>query len=245
MQGLTEFLPVSSSGHLVIAQRLLNISEPGIALEVWLHMGTLVSIIIFYRRVILDLVRGFFKLDRKCLMMVGSIFISMIPAALFYMFFHKYVDEIYESPKFTGSFLVFTGVVLIGLRWVRCSEGELTFKRAFLTGLAQAIALFPGVSRSGMTIAAARAVGISPVRSAEFSFLMVIPLIIGAAAMNLMKTPSGTEGISGWLLALGAVISAVVGYIAIKVLIRLLKDGRFWMFGIYCTAAGLLVLTLM
>jgi len=245
VQGLTEFLPVSSSGHLVIAQRLLNINEPGIALEVWLHMGTLVSIMIFYRRVILDLIRGFFKLERKSLMMVGSIFISMIPAALFYIFFHTYVDEIYESPKFAGGFLVFTGVILIGLRWVRCSEGDVTIKRAFLTGLAQAIALFPGVSRSGMTIATARATGISPVKAAEFSFLMVIPLIIGAAAMNLIKEPTGTEGISGWLLALGAVISAVVGYIAIKVLIRLLKDGRFWMFGIYCMFAGLLVLIFM
>ena len=244
VQGLTEFLPVSSSGHLVIAQRLLGISEPGITLEVWLHIGTLISILIFYRSVILDLIKGVLKRDHKSLLMAGAIFISTIPAALFYLCCHKWVDGIYESPKVTGGFLIFTGLVLIALRWVRCREGEVTIRRSIVIGLSQALALFPGVSRSGMTIATARATGICPVKAAEFSFLMVIPLLIGAAVMNILRMEPNGEGICGWLLAVGVVISAVIGYLALKALVRLLKDGRFWMFGIYCVAAGLLTVIL-
>jgi undecaprenyl-diphosphatase len=245
VQGLTEFLPVSSSGHLVIAQRLLGINSPGITLEVWLHIGTLISIFIFYRSVILDLIRGVFKLERKSLLMAGAILVSMIPAAVFYFFSHTFVDEIYESPHLTGGFLVFTGVVLIGLRWVRSVEGDVTIPRAIVTGLAQALALFPGVSRSGMTISAARASGISPVKAAEFSFLMVIPLLIGAAIMDLMKVDSSAKSLCPAILFFGVVVSAVVGFFALTALVRLLKDGRFWMFGIYCVFAGVLTFILL
>ena len=245
VQGLTEFLPVSSSGHLVIAQRLLNFQESGIRLEVWLHIGTLVSIVIFYRQSIINLIRGFFAGDRESLSLIGCILMSTIPAGLFYILFHERVDSIYESAKLTGGFLVFTGLVLIALRWVRCSDGDVTFKRALLTGIAQAFAVLPGISRSGMTISAARASGVCPVKAAEFSFLMVIPLIAGAAVMDMFRMPVGEEHIAGWLLAVGAAVSAVVGWVALKLLVRLLKDGRFWMFGIYCLFAGVLALILL
>jgi len=240
VQGLTEFLPVSSSGHLVVAQRLLGVREPGITLEVWLHMGTLISILVFYRSVILDLIRGVCKRERKSLLMVGAILVSTIPAAVFYFFAHNFVDKIYESSHVTGGFLLFTGLVLIGQRWVRCSEGEVTIPRAFVTGLAQALALLPGVSRSGMTISAARASGICPVKAAEFSFLMVIPLLVGAAAMDLMKVDSSAKGLCPGILFIGVLISGVVGYLALTALVRILKGGRFWMFGIYCVAVGVL-----
>lgn len=243
VQGLTEFLPVSSSGHLVIAQRLLGVQEPGIRLEIWLHIGTLVSIVIFYRQSIINLIKGFFAGDRDSLSRIGCIVLSTIPAGIFYFLFHERVDTLFKSAKATGGCLVFTGVVLIALRWVRCREGEITPKRALLTGLAQAIAVLPGISRSGMTISAARASGICPVKAAEFSFLMVIPLIIGAAILDLFRMPVGEEHIPCWLLAVGVLISAVVGWAALTLLVRLLKDGRFWMFGIYCVAAGVLALT--
>ncbi len=240
MQGLTEFLPVSSSGHLVIAQRLLGVSEPGITTEVWLHIGTLASILFFYRTVIADLMLGVCRRERQSLRLAAAVLVSMIPATLFYLLCHRFVEGFYESSRFTGGCLIFTGMVLIALRWVRCREGEVTLARAMVTGLAQALALFPGVSRSGMTIAVARAAGVSPVKAAEFSFLMVIPLLIGAAAMDLRQAPAAAEGINPWFLSAGVSVSAVVGYLALTMLVRILKGGRFWMFGIYCVAAGVL-----
>jgi len=245
VQGLTEFLPVSSSGHLVIAQRLLGVSKAGITTEVWLHIGTLASILIFYRRVIAALIQGLCRRERQSLRMAAAILISMIPSVIFYLLAHRFVEGLYECPRFTGGCLIFTGMVLVALRWVRCREGEVTLARAVVVGLAQALALLPGISRSGMTIAAARASGIAPVRAAEFSFLMVIPLLAGAAAMDLMRLPAIGDGTSPALLALGAAVAAVVGYLALTVLVRVLKGGRFWMFGIYCVLAGLLTLILL
>lgn len=251
VQGLTEFLPVSSSGHLVIAQHLLGVKEPGITLEIWLHIGTLFSILIFYRSVIIDLIKGVFKWERQSVLMAAAILLSMIPAVIFYFLCHDFLEGFYKYPRGTAGLLIFTGFVLIGLRWVRTHEGEVTIPRAILTGLAQALALFPGISRSGMTISAARALGISPVKAAEFSFLMVIPLLIGAAAKDywdyLRQTPVVDSEASVSLLALsvGVVVSAVVGYFALKALVRILKNERFWMFGIYCVLAGALAVALL
>lgn len=245
VQGLTEFLPVSSSGHLAIAQRLLGFQESGISLEVWLHIGTLVSIVVFYRQAIVDLIKGVFSADRESLSYVGCILVSTIPAALIYFCFHDQIDSIFKSARIVGGLLVFTGLVLIALRWVRCSDGDVTFKRAILTGMAQALAILPGISRSGMTISAARASGICPVKAAEFSFLMVLPVIAGAAVVDILRVPPDGERVASWLLAVGASVSAVVGWVALKLLIRLLKDGRFWMFGIYCVCAGTLALLLL
>lgn len=242
VQGLTEFLPVSSSGHLVIAQRLLGVQEPGVRLEIWLHIGTLVSIVVFYRQPIINLIKGFFAGERESLSRIGCIVLSTIPAGIFYFLFHERVEALFKSAKATGGCLLFTGAVLIALRWVRCREGAVTPKRALWTGLAQALAVLPGVSRSGMTISAARASGICPVKAAEFSFLMVIPLIAGAAILDLCRAPVEAECLACWMLAVGVLISAVVGWVALALLVRLLRDGRFWMFGLYCVAVGMLAL---
>ena len=245
VQGLTEFLPVSSSGHLVIAQRLIGVNESGISLEVWLHLGTLVSIIVFYREPICRLIKGVFSFDKTAVSFVGRILFSTVPAVVFYTLFHDRVDAFYESAKWTGAFLVFTGLVLLAGHWVGSCDGEVTWKRSIIVGVAQALAILPGISRSGMTISAARAAGICPEKSAEFSFLMVIPLLMGAAIMNLLKVPDGGEHLAGWLLAVGAVVSAIVGWVALKLLVKMLKKGRFWLFGVYCMGAGLLTLALL
>jgi undecaprenyl-diphosphatase len=245
VQGLTEFLPVSSSGHLVIAQRLLGVGEPGITLEVWLHIGTLVSILVFYRRVIVDLIKGVFRLERESLLMGAIILISMIPAVVFYLLCHQFVESFYESPRVTGSLMIFTGMILIGMRWIPNRDGCLTVPRAIVIGLAQALALFAGISRSGMTISAARASGVSSVKAAEFSFLMVIPLLVGAAFMDFMKLPAAGGGSCPGLLAVGVAVSGVIGYLALTLLVKVLKGGRFWMFGIYCVLVGALAATLL
>ena len=251
VQGLTEFLPVSSSGHLVIAQHLLGVKEPGITLEIWLHIGTLFSILFFYRSVITAVIKGLFKWERQSVLISSAVLVSMVPAVVFYFFCQDFLEGFYKYPRGTASLMIFTGVVLISLRWVRCREGELTISRAVMAGLAQALALFPGISRSGMTISAARALGISPVKAAEFSFLMVIPLLIGAASkdywgyMRQASAVAGESSVGLLALAIGVVVSAAVGYFALKAVVRVLNDERFWMFGIYCVLAGALAVVLL
>jgi undecaprenyl-diphosphatase len=244
LQGVAEFLPISSSGHLVLAQNLLGINAPGMRLEIVLHLGTLLSIVAYYRKTLLALARGALRGDRASWGELGFIAVSAVPAAFFYFLCHDKVDAFYEDPRAVGGFLVFTGVVLCALRWMRCGDGPVTGARALLIGIAQALAVLPGISRSGMTIAAARMAGVAPDRSAEFSFLMCLPLLVGAALLDLLGfTPrQGADALPPWLLLAGAAVSAAVGYAALALLVRMLRGGRFWLFGLYCLAAGAVTL---
>jgi undecaprenyl-diphosphatase len=244
LQGIAEFLPISSSGHLVLAQSLLQINTPGMRLEVVLHLGTMLSIMAYYRRSLMTLLAGAWRGDRASWATAAHIAVSAIPAAFFYFLCHDKVDAFYEDPRAVGGFLLFTGVVLCALRWIPCGDGPVTGPRALLVGIAQALAVLPGVSRSGMTIAAARMAGIAPGASAEFSFLMCLPLLAGAALLDMLGLTAkpGTNALSPWLLLAGAAVSAVVGYAALALLVRALRGGRFWLFGIYCVAAGVVTL---
>jgi len=243
LQGITEFLPISSSGHLVIAASLLKINTSGVRLEVVLHLGTMVSIMAYYRSSLSALARGVLRRERESLATVGHIVLSAIPAAFFYFLCKDKVDAFFEDPRAIGGFLIFTGVVLCALRWMKCGTGPVTAQRALLVGLAQALAVLPGVSRSGMTIAAARMSGVAPDKAAEFSFLMSLPLLAGAALLDFLGIAPGHGcTLPAWLLVAGAAVSAAVGVVALALLVRTLRGGRFWMFGAYCLLAGLLTL---
>jgi len=247
LQGVAEFLPVSSSGHLVLGQHLLGMKEPSTRLEVALHVGTLFSVVVFYRERIIGLVRGVFTGCKESWRMVMNIVVSAIPAVIFYLLFRKTIDGSFESPRFVGAALMFTGVVLCAVRWFSGRVGEVTMPRAVAVGLAQAVAILPGVSRSGMTISMARVAGVSPEKAAEFSFLMSLPLIVGAMLKDVLFSSSAADataqaGVSFWLLVVGAVVAGVVGYFALTLLVRLLRGHQFWMFGIYCLVVGCLTL---
>lgn len=248
LQGVTEFLPVSSSGHLVLLQKLLGVEAPGETVEVVLHVGTMLSILAYYRKTIVRLVAGVFKGDAAAWRMALCIGLSAVPAVFFYFLCKDRIDAFYENAKAVGGFLLFTGFVLMALRWIPGGKGNVTPARAVLIGIAQSIAILPGVSRSGMTIASARMSGVSPDEAAEFSFLMCLPLLAGAAVLSLLGHTSGAEGASvtevfpAWVLATGCLLSAAVGYAALALLVRLLRGGRFWMFGLYCAAVGLVIL---
>jgi undecaprenyl-diphosphatase len=244
LQGVAEFLPISSSGHLVLAQNFLGFNHAGMRLEIVLHLGTLLSIAAYYRKTLLALACGALRGERASWTVLGRIAVSAVPAALFYFLFHERVDAFYESPRFVGGCLIFTGAVLCALRWTPRGDGPVTGGRALLIGLAQVLALLPGVSRSGMTIAAARMAGVAPAAAAEFSFLMCLPLLVGAALLDLIGfTPrEGADALPAWLLLAGAAVSAAVGYAALAFLVRALRGGRFWLFGLYCLAAGLAAL---
>ncbi len=250
LQGVAEFLPISSSGHLVIGQHLLGMNAPGMRLDVFLHVGTLVSIFVFYRRPIADILTGLFAHDaeRRSAAWTYSmkIVLSAVPAVVVYLLFKDPIESLFEDARMVGALLMFTGLVLTGTRFLPRGAEAVGFLRAFLMGVGQAIAILPGVSRSGMTIAAARSVKVAPEAAAEFSFLMSAPLIAGAALLQVKKaleaTPAEVAGEPSWgAVAWGAVVAAIVGYFSLALLLRTLRGRWFWLFGPYCFVAGLLV----
>jgi undecaprenyl-diphosphatase len=241
LQGIAEFLPISSSGHLVLGKTILGLKSPGITLEVALHAGTLISTLIYYRSALLRILNGLLARSRESWQMALHIIVSSIPAIIFYIFCKKSIEGAFEDPRTIAGALLFTGFVLISLRWAPRKEHDVSLWRAIVIGLAQAIAVLPGVSRSGMTISAARMSGISPEKAAEFSFLASIPLIAGACLKKLLEayTEAPDAGaISPLLLLAGICVSAIVGYFALSFLVRTLRGKYFWCFGIYCVLAG-------
>ena len=240
LQGIAEFLPISSSGHLVLGKNLLGLEEAGLRLDIFLHVGTLVAIFAFYRNVI---VRILTKFEWKYML---KVILSAVPAGLVGILFKDQLETIFASPKMVGAALLVTGVVLTITRVLPRGEKDVSYGRALLIGLAQAVAILPGVSRSGMTLAAARATRVDAEKSAEFSFLMSAPPIAGAALLEVLKglkaTPEALQEGSWTLCILGAVIAAFVGYWSLKFLLKSLKSDKFWLFGPYCFLAGILTI---
>ena len=244
LQGVAEFLPISSSGHLVIGQHVLGMTDAGMQLDVFLHGGTLLSVFFFYRRTIL---RMFVERDWRFAL---KLLVSALPAVAVYFIFRHKIDALFENAKMVGALLMFTGAVLAGTRFLPTGTQDVCFLRALWMGVMQAVALLPGVSRSGMTLAAARSGRVDPEKSAEFSFLMSAPLIMGGVFLEVLKLVRGAEGAAqdgvGWgLLLWGFAFAAVTGYYSLVLLVRTLKGRWFWLFGPYCCLVGLATLCLL
>lgn len=251
LQGVAEFLPISSSGHLVIGQHALGMDVPGMRLDVFLHVGTLVSIFAYYRARLGALTAGLVARDAAARgaawRYAAKIFLSALPAVAVYFTFHHAIDALFEDARMVGALLMFTGAVLAGTRFLPTGTAAVGAGRALLMGCGQAVALLPGVSRSGMTLASARTGKVSPEEAAEFSFLMSAPLIAGAALLQLkdaltMAPELAARQPSWGLVAYGAALAAVVGFFSLALLVRTLKSRWFWLFGPYCFTAGLLTL---
>ena len=239
LQGVAEFLPISSSGHLVLGKSLLGLGDVGMRLDVFLHVGTLLSIFVFYFSVIRRIVM------RMEWSYMAKIVVSAVPVGVVGVLFKDWFEEAFASPTFVGCALIFTGVVLTATRFLPKGGKDVSFLRALLMGLAQAVALLPGVSRSGMTLAAARAATVDGEKAAEFSFLMSAPPIAGAALLEIVKAAGepaaeAARETSWGLCIFGAVLAAVVGWFALKMLVASLKGRWFWLFGPYCIVVGLL-----
>jgi len=247
-QGVAEFLPISSSGHLVILQHILDVPESlRLRLEVFLHAGTLLSIFIFYWRRVSSLSRGLCGIDGTVAKLEAwwfavRIVVSAIPAIVVYFLFRDQVEGLVTQARVVGALLMFTGLVLLGTRFLPKGEGKVSLVRALAMGVAQALALLPGISRSGMTLAAARAAKVSPESAAEFSFLMSAPLIMGGTVLELVKGGVDAGGMSWGVLVWGTLLSVVVGYFSLAILLKALKGKWFWLFGPYCLLAGLCTL---
>lgn len=241
LQGVTEFLPVSSSGHLVLAGELLGVESPGATLEVFLHAGTLGSILVFYRKQLTRLVAGTFRRDADTLRWVGKLALSAIPAATLFLAAGDRLEEAFDQARWVGLALCLTGLLLLASRRGRARDGaSVRWWDAVWIGVAQAIALLPGISRSGSTISAARMRGVAPAVAAEFSFLMVIPLLAGATLKEALALCGDGAAcpIPVPVLLSGTALAGVVGFFALTWLVRLLNRGRFWWFGVYCLVVG-------
>ena len=242
LQGIAEFLPISSSGHLVLGKQLLGLQDVGLRLDIFLHVGTLVAIFAFYFSVIRRIVDN---LEWAYLL---KVVVSAVPVGVVGILFHAQLEEIFSSPQMVGVALIFTGFILTATRFLPKGGLDVSYGRAFWMGIAQAIAIFPGVSRSGMTIAAARIARVDAEKSAEFSFLMSAPPIAGAALLEVLKgagaAAESAAEVSWPLTIYGCVLAAVVGYFSLKLLLKSLKSRWFWMFGPYCLCAGLVALFL-
>jgi undecaprenyl-diphosphatase len=246
VQGLTEFLPVSSSGHLVVAQAVIGLSAPGVLIEVALHVATLLAVVIVYWQRIGQLIAGAFRADRPALTYVGLLVLGSVPAAVVGVLFADWFERAFDSLLVVGVNFLFTAAILWSTRWLRAAARTPvpTPSAAVAIGCAQALAILPGVSRSGTSISAGLWLGIEPARAAEYSFLLAIPAIAGAA---LLQAPDVAEGAAAALgmgpLLAGFATALVSGVFAIRLLVALLRRGAFHRFAPYCLVLGTLTLS--
>jgi undecaprenyl-diphosphatase len=245
VQGLTEFLPVSSSGHLVIVQALLGVAEAGVVFEVALHLATLGSVLVFYRKRVAGLALGVLARRPEELGYAGKLVVATLPAVVLVLLAGDFLEAQFESARVAGGGLLFTGAVLWTTRSTVASARRPApgWTAALLIGCAQALAIVPGVSRSGTTVAAALALGVAPAAAAEFSFLMSVVAIAGA---SLRAVPELSQASPEHLaaIALGGGVALVTGVAAIWAFLRLLRTRAFHRFALYVWVVGLLTLFL-
>ncbi|RMF66079.1 MAG: undecaprenyl-diphosphate phosphatase [Calditrichaeota bacterium] len=255
IQGLTEFLPVSSSGHLVLAQAVLGIHNSNIVFEVFAHFGTLLAVLTIFKQEIRLLFKGLkaivsFRFHRprpepeddegRGLQLLGLLVVGTVPAAVVGYLFESSFEEAFSHPQFVCWSLLVTGAILLLSRLARERVSVFSPLRALGVGVAQIFAILPGISRSGTTISAAMLLGVERVEAARFSFLLAVPLIFGATllkSLELFRDPPG----AGQLLVilLGMVTAYLSGLFAIKWLLAVIRRDRFDRFAYYCFALGL------
>ena len=247
VQGLTEYLPVSSSGHLAIGSALFGIQgEENLAFTIVVHVATVFSTLVILWKEIEWIFRGLFKMNAETRYVI-NILISMIPIGIVGVFFKDTVEDIFGSGLLiVGCMLLLTAALLAFSYYAKPRQKEsISMKDAFIIGLAQACAVMPGLSRSGTTIATGLLLGNNKAKLAQFSFLMVIPPILGEALLDVMKAVKG-EAVAGDIPALSLVVGFIAafvsGCIACKWMINIVKKGKLIYFAIYCAIAGLVTI---
>lgn len=240
VQGITEFIPVSSDGHLELAKWILGRSdsaEDSLFMTIVLHFGTAFAIVWVLRHALLDLIKNIVTPEGRKL--VGLIIISMIPAVVVGVGFLPFVESFFNQQIIlVGIFLFINGVVLIISDYLPKSDKPVTPIKAFVIGIAQAIAILPGISRSGSTIATSVALGIDRQKAAQFSFIMLLPLLFGKMAKDLTDGKMAMAESKGMPLLVGFLVSFFVGIFAFKWLLAVVKKGKLSYFGYYCIAIG-------
>lgn len=243
LQGITEFLPISSSGHLVLGQALLGIEIPGNAFEVVTHLGTLLSVFCVFWKDIISLVTSINQKETQ--KYISYILVGTLPAIIFGLGGKTMIANIFDSVQLVSGALIFTGLVLFLSKRLTSGSNPISMKNGIIIGLAQAVAIIPGISRSGMTITTAMALGVSGKEAARFSFLLAIPAISGAGLLTALDSSFSAISIPFMSLFAAFLSAFIVGYISLKWLLGLLESGRFHLFGYYCIFVGLLTMVVL
>ncbi|MDT8435656.1 MAG: undecaprenyl-diphosphate phosphatase [Gemmatimonadota bacterium] len=241
LQGLTEFLPVSSSAHLVLAGTLLDVRLPGAAFEVVVHVATLGSVLWVYRRRVAELAVGVLAGRREALAYTGLLALATVPAATAGLLGEARLAALFDQPLVAAAALLVTGGAVWSIRTTapRAREPRPGTRQALWMGLAQALAIVPGLSRSGLTVAVGAWRGVDAVRAAEFSFLLSIPAILGAGILQADEVAATLGAVGAAPLAVGFAAAFVTGVAAITLFVRLLRQRRFHVFAWYCWTVGL------
>lgn len=244
IQGLTEFLPVSSSGHLELGNTILNTHlnpDESLMMTVVLHFATALSTIIIFRKDILDIFRGLFQFKwNEQTKFSAKIVLSMIPAAAVGVLLEEEIEGFFGGAvMLVGFMLLITGGLLFLADKAKKTEKSVGFANAFYIGISQAIAILPGISRSGATISTSVLLGIDREKAARFSFLMVIPLIFGKMAKTMISDEFSTSSVEALPLVVGFIAAFLSGLLACKWMIALVKRAKLFYFTIYCFIVGL------
>lgn len=243
IQGLTEFLPVSSSGHLELGKALLgdnSIPQESLIFTIVLHFATALSTIVVFRKEVQEIVRGLFQFRRNEETRFSlKIIISMIPAVFIGLFFEKQLEQLFgENIQLVGFMLLITALLLFLADRAKDTSKNVTYGNAFIIGVSQAIAMLPGISRSGSTISTSVLLGIDKSKAARFSFLMVVPLIFGSIAKEIIYGKISYDSQQFTPLAIGFAAAFISGLFACTWMIKLVKNSKLTYFAIYCLIVG-------
>jgi undecaprenyl-diphosphatase len=248
IQGLTEFLPVSSSGHLELMKAMQGqelSGESSMFMTVLLHFATALSTVVVFRKDIAEIFKGLLSFkNNESFQFSLKIIASMIPAALVGLFLDDLIESFFGGQiALVGFMLLLTGVLLFVANKAKSTNSGVSMKKSLIIGVAQAIAILPGISRSGATIATSVLLGVDREKSARFSFLMVVPLIFGKIAKDLLSDDFTTGELSSSVMIFGFLTALVTGFVACKWMIKIVKSSKLSYFAYYCFVVGAIALT--
>jgi len=240
IQGITEFLPISSSGHLVLAQHLFSLKDDNLLFDTIVHAGTALSILVVFRRDITTLIGQLFSRQQTERMAGGHVVLTLvigtIPAAVAGILFKDFFESLFSTPRTVGYTLLVTALLLFFSAKNRTTLKRVTLLTAVIIGCAQALAIVPGISRSGSTIAVALLIGINRDEAGRFSFLLALPAILGAMVLQMPDISESNLSIVVGLT--GFIVSFLTGLASCIALLHFVKKGKLHYFGFYCVAAG-------
>ena len=247
IQGFTEFLPVSSSGHLELGKAILgdsSVPEESLLFTVILHFATALSTIVVFRKDIAEIVRALLKFEwNEETQFIFKIGVSMIPAVILGLLFEEQLEAFFGGNiAFVGAMLIVTAALLYFADKAKATEKPVSFKNALIIGVSQAIAMLPGISRSGATISTSVLLGNDKSKAARFSFLMVIPLIFGKIAKDILSGDINTQSIDFTIMGLGFTAAFISGLIACTWMISLVKKSKLSYFAVYCLVVGVIAI---
>lgn len=247
IQGLTEFLPVSSSGHLELGKAILgdnSVPEESLLFTVILHFATALSTIVVFRKDIWEILSGLlqFKWNEESQFSAKIIF-SMLPTVIIGLFFEEEIEAFFGGNiRFVGFMLLITAVLLYFADKSKDTDKKVSFKNAFIVGISQAIAILPGISRSGATISTSVLLGVDKSKAARFSFLMVVPLIFGKIAKDVLSGDLTFSGENNIAMGAGFIAAFISGLAACTWMIKLVRNSKLSYFAIYCVVVGLIAI---